>query len=102
MPYEIKHYKRTQVKLAPKELLEIHPLGKSPVITDGDRTIAETGATSTPPVQSFLQNQLQGITTSLLQHKTFGRIFWHPAVARLINLRKEADTLLQEPSSHIW
>ncbi len=45
--YEIKHYKRDEVtNLAPPELKAIHPLGKSPVITDtdNDRVIAETGA----------------------------------------------------------
>ena len=30
--------------LAPKELKDVHPLGKSPVLTDGDKTIAESGA----------------------------------------------------------
>ncbi len=30
--------------LAPPELREVHPLGKSPVITDGDVTVAESGA----------------------------------------------------------
>ncbi len=45
VPYEIKHYKRdSKTSLAPPELLKIHPLGKSPVITDGDQTIAESGA----------------------------------------------------------
>lgn len=43
-PYEIKHYERTPMQLAPKELLNVHPLGKSPVITDGDVTLAESGA----------------------------------------------------------
>jgi glutathione S-transferase len=44
-PYEIVHYKRgTPVPLAPPELKAIHPLGKSPVVTDGDKTIAESGA----------------------------------------------------------
>ncbi len=43
--YEIKHYQRdAKTMLAPPELRAIHPLGKSPVITDGDHTIAETGA----------------------------------------------------------
>jgi glutathione S-transferase len=43
--YEIRHYKRDPMtKLAPPELLGIHPLGKSPVITDGDLTLAESGA----------------------------------------------------------
>ena len=43
--YEIKHYKRDRkTSLAPRELLAVHPLGKSPVITDGDVTVAESGA----------------------------------------------------------
>ncbi|MCG8534903.1 MAG: glutathione S-transferase [Pseudomonadales bacterium] len=43
--YEIKHYKRDpKTMLAPASLLQVHPLGKSPVITDGERTIAESGA----------------------------------------------------------
>ena len=44
-PYEIVHYTRmSPVPFAPPELKEVHPLGKSPVITDGENTIAETGA----------------------------------------------------------
>ena len=45
LPYDIKHYQRNATtNLAPPELLQVHPLGKSPVITDGDVTVAETGA----------------------------------------------------------
>jgi len=40
----MQHYKRTSIRLAPPELLEVHPLGKSPVITDGPITLAESGA----------------------------------------------------------
>jgi glutathione S-transferase len=44
-PYEIKRYQRNaETRLAPPELAKIHPLGKSPVITDGGTTIAESGA----------------------------------------------------------
>nr|MEA2797808.1 glutathione S-transferase [Phenylobacterium sp.] len=44
-PYEIKHYQRdATTRLAPPELKSVHPLGKSPVITDGGETIAESGA----------------------------------------------------------
>lgn len=43
--YQVKRYERdAKTKLAPPELKAIHPLGKSPVITDGDLTIAESGA----------------------------------------------------------
>ncbi|KAF8318794.1 thioredoxin-like protein [Clavulina sp. PMI_390] len=44
VPYTVKHYQRDDNQQAPKELKEIHPLGKSPIVTDGDVTIAETGA----------------------------------------------------------
>lgn len=40
--YQIKHYKRLPTFAAPPELKAIHPLGKSPVLTDGDLTIAES------------------------------------------------------------
>ena len=45
VPYEIKRYERdAKTMFAPPELLKVHPLGKSPVITDGDITVAESGA----------------------------------------------------------
>jgi len=43
--YEVVEYKRDLATFfGPESLKEIHPLGKSPVITDGALTIAETGA----------------------------------------------------------
>jgi glutathione S-transferase len=43
--YTIKSYKRDpQSSLAPAELQAVHPLGKSPVIVDGETTVAESGA----------------------------------------------------------
>ena len=45
LPYEIKSYQRdAKTMLAPPELRAVHPLGKSPVISDGDVTLAESGA----------------------------------------------------------
>ena len=45
LPYEIKKYQRDpKTMLAPPELKAVHPLGKSPVITDGDTVVAESGA----------------------------------------------------------
>lgn len=45
VPYEVRRYERDRkTMLAPPELKAVHPLGKSPVITDGDRVLAETGA----------------------------------------------------------
>ena len=43
--YDIKHYQRDpRTMLAPPELRKVHALGKSPVITDGEVTLAESGA----------------------------------------------------------
>jgi glutathione S-transferase len=43
--YEVKRYRRdAQTMLAPPELKAVHPLGKSPVVDDGDVRVAETGA----------------------------------------------------------
>ena len=45
LPCEIKHYQRDpKTMLAPESLRQVHALGKSPVITDGDVTVAESGA----------------------------------------------------------
>ena len=45
LDYEIRKYRRDPATmLAPPELRAVHPLGKSPVITDGEATVAESGA----------------------------------------------------------
>ena len=45
LAYEIVHHQRdATTMLAPPSLLAVHPLGKSPVITDDGVTVAETGA----------------------------------------------------------
>ncbi|WP_312798253.1 glutathione S-transferase [Tianweitania sp.] len=44
LPYEIKRYERLPTMMAPPELKQVHPLGKSPVIEDEGRVIAESGA----------------------------------------------------------
>ena len=45
LEYEIRKYQRDpKTMLAPPELRAVHPLGKSPVIQDGDAIVAESGA----------------------------------------------------------
>ena len=45
LPYEVRRYERDAVTMrAPAALRAVHPLGKSPVLTDGDVAVAETGA----------------------------------------------------------
>ena len=59
VPYEVKRYERdAKTMLAPPELKAIHPLGKSPVITDGDKVIAETGAIVEYVIETYGQGRL--------------------------------------------
>lgn len=60
LPYEIKHYQRdAKTSLAPPELRQVHPLGKSPVITDGSLTVAESGAILEYLVDRYGQGRLK-------------------------------------------
>jgi glutathione S-transferase len=59
LPYEVVHYQRNaETQLAPASLRAIHPLGKSPVITDGDFTLAETGAIAEYVARRYGQGRL--------------------------------------------
>ena len=59
VPYEVKRYERnTETMLAPPSLKAVHPLGKSPVITDGDRTVAESGAITEYLVERYGNGRL--------------------------------------------
>jgi glutathione S-transferase len=44
VPYELKKYPRLHNQFSPPEYQALHGLGKSPIITDGTRTVAESGA----------------------------------------------------------
>ena len=54
VPYELRVYRRDPAtRLAPAELKAIHPLGKSPVVTDDGEVIAESGAIIEYLVEKF-------------------------------------------------
>jgi glutathione S-transferase len=58
-PYEMTRYQRNaKTRLAPPELEAVHPLGKSPVITDGDVRIAESGAIVDYIIRRYGQGRL--------------------------------------------
>lgn len=59
LEYEVKRYKRDpKTMLAPASLKAVHPLGKSPVITDGDTTVAETGAIIDYVIEKYGEGRL--------------------------------------------
>ena len=58
--YDIKFYMRDDTnRLAPPELKAIHPLGKSPVMDDGDLRLAESGAITDYLIRTYGQGALQ-------------------------------------------
>jgi len=57
--YDIAFYERDAHQMAPESLRSIHPLGKSPIITDGDRVIAESGAIIDYIVRRYGNGRLQ-------------------------------------------
>lgn len=60
VPYEIVHHQRdAQTRLAPPELKAIHPLGKSPVITDDGRVIIESSAIIDYVIRHYGAGRLQ-------------------------------------------
>jgi glutathione S-transferase len=67
LPYEIRFYERNPATmLAPPELKKVHPLGKSPVITDADAglTLAESGAILEYLVQRYGEGRLRPVPGS--------------------------------------
>ncbi|KAI0070764.1 thioredoxin-like protein [Panus rudis PR-1116 ss-1] len=63
VPYQIKKYERDADRLAPKELSAVHPLGTAPVITDGDITLAESGAIVEYLLRKYGQGDLRATDT---------------------------------------
>ena len=72
VPYDIRHHQRdAKTMLAPSELLAVHPLGKSPVLVDGDVTVAETGAIVEYILDKFGNGRLRPApgTPDFLRHR---------------------------------
>jgi glutathione S-transferase len=60
LEYDVRRYARDpQTMLAPAALRRIHPLGKSPLVTDGDLTLAESGAIIEYLVDRYGQDRLR-------------------------------------------
>jgi glutathione S-transferase len=58
--YEVKRYARdARTLLAPPQLRAVHPLGKSPLLTDGERTLAESGAIIEYLLDTYGQGRLR-------------------------------------------
>lgn len=60
VPYTVRHYQRdAATRLAPPELKQVHPLGKSPVIEDDGLVVAESGAIVDYLIRKYGKGRLQ-------------------------------------------
>jgi glutathione S-transferase len=81
VPYEIVKYERDpKTSLAPPELQKVHPLGKSPVITDNGKTLAESGAILEYLVETYGKGRL-----AATDHERY-RYYMHYAEGSLMPL----------------
>ena len=104
VPYEIKFYERNpETKLAPPELKKVHPLGKSPVITDGEMTVAESGAILEYLVEKYGEGRLkpktgtpEALAYRYWMHYAEGSAMT-PALLKLIFSKIEQAPLLVRP-----
>ena len=72
VPYQIERYERDRkTMLAPASLTKVHPLGKSPVVTDGKTTVAESGAILEYLVEQYGEGRFapQAGTPSFLRYR---------------------------------
>ncbi|KAG9033722.1 hypothetical protein FRB95_014409 [Tulasnella sp. JGI-2019a] len=93
VPYEIKKYQRLPSRFAPPELRAVHPLGKSPIITDGDVTLAESGAIveyiitkygkgrARPPPSGYVDNLYY---THYAEGTLAPLLFWKPLLSLIL------------------
>ncbi|WP_367849966.1 glutathione S-transferase [Rhodoferax sp. WC2427] len=59
LPYQLEKYQRdAKTMLAPPSLRKVHPLGKSPVVTDGELVLAESGAIIETIIERYGQGRL--------------------------------------------
>ena len=128
LEYEIKKYQRDpKTMLAPPELRAIHPLGKSPVITDGANTLAESGAIIEYLVERYGKGRLVpaagapdklrytyflhyaegSVMTPLLMKLVFDKVetspmpFFLRPIARSISRRVKRSYILPQISQHL-
>ena len=76
--YELKVYERDpQTSLAPADYRALHPLGKAPIVTDGDTVLAETGAIVEyfRPLEKWLDETIEANSIPVGWSSTFSTYF---------------------------
>ncbi|UXZ53641.1 glutathione S-transferase [Halomonas sp. 7T] len=100
--YEVHFYQRdSKTQQAPNALKKIHPLGKSPVITDGDLTVAESGAIIDYLVGRYGEGRLQPAEGDTHQWVDY-RYWLHYAEGSLMPLLVMGLVFSQIPKQSPW
>lgn len=100
--YEIQVYQRdSQTHQAPEALKKVHPLGKSPVITDGPLTIAESGAIIDYLVSRYGNGRLQPAKDDIGEWVDY-RYWLHYAEGSLMPLILMSLVFHQIPKQSPW
>ncbi|HAZ99368.1 glutathione S-transferase [Halomonas sp. CnH100-B] len=102
LDYEIEVYQRdSKTQQAPDALKKVHPLGKSPVITDGDLTIAESGAIIDYLVNRYGNGRLQPAADAGEEWVNY-RYWLHYAEGSLMPLLVMGLVFNQVPKQSPW
>ena len=103
LPYQIQRYQRDAVtRLAPPELKAVHPLGKSPVLVDGARTVIESGAIVDYLIRRHGQGRLQPAIESPLYDEYQQWLHFAEGSAMLPLLLKLYVSRLGEAGAPLW
>jgi len=103
LPYQIQRYERDAVtRLAPPELKAVHPLGKSPVLVDGARTVIESGAIVDYLIRRHGQGRLQPAVESPLYDEYQQWLHFAEGSAMLPLLLKLYVSRLGEAGAPLW
>jgi len=103
LPYQIQRYQRDAVtRLAPPELKAVHPLGKSPVLVDGARTVIESGAIIDYLIRHHGQRRLQPAPESSLYDEYQQWLHFAEGSAMLPLLLKLYVSRLGEAGAPLW
>ena len=103
LPYEIRSYQRDAVtRLAPPTLKAVHPLGKSPVLVDGARTVIESGAIVDYLIRRHGQGRLQPAPESPLYDEYQQWLHFAEGSAMLPLLLKLYVSRLGEAGAPLW
>ena len=103
LPYDLQRYQRDAVtRLAPPELKAVHPLGKSPVLVDGARTVIESGAIVDYLIRRHGQGRLQPAVESPLYDEYQQWLHFAEGSAMLPLLLKLYVSRLGEAGAPLW